>query len=84
MATIESLPGAFILITRMIVDDRMTHKQASDEIKRCYPTVTRGISERSVRRFCDDNGIHVTSRLSDMELDNRIRVCVARVSVFCR
>ena len=69
-------------IENLIVRQRWTHKQVSEELKRTYPYV-RGLSEMSVKRFCSKYNIHRTSRLSDGELDlvvqdavNKVRRCL--------
>lgn len=76
----SDIPGAWSLIRRLVVDERKTHKYVSRELKRIYPSVSRGLSERSVRRFCSEKGIHSTSRLDDGTLDAAVRRCVSRVS----
>ena len=51
MATLKNLPGAEDLIRRLVVNDQKTYKQVSEELHRVYPDI-RGLSTRSVRRFC--------------------------------
>ena len=80
MAGLVTIPGAYALIRELVVEDRRSQKEISDGLRRRYPTV-RGLSSRSVRRFCETHDIHCTSRLSDLELDTYIRNGVARVSV---
>lgn len=80
MATIATIPGAHALVRKLVVDDRKSHRDISDELRRRYPS-TRGLSARSVRRFCETHDIHSTSRVSDLELDAYVRNGVARVSV---
>ena len=78
MATLVTIPGAHALVRKLVVEDR-SNRDVSDELRRWYPTM-RGLSARSVRRFCEIYGIHSTSRVSDLELDTYVRNCVARVS----
>ena len=80
MATLATIPGAHALVRKLVVEDRRSHRDISDELRRRYPTM-RGLSARSVRRFCEIYGIHSTSRVSDLELDTYVRNCVARVSI---
>ena len=79
MATLAMIPGALSLVRKLVVEDRKSHRDISDELRRLYPTM-RGLCARSVRRFCETNDIHSTSRVSDLELDTYVRRCVARVS----
>ena len=60
----------------MAVEDHRTHKDVSIELQRHYLSIKQGLSEQSVRRFCDSNDIHPTSRFSDVVLDITIRRCV--------
>lgn len=77
MATLASISGIQSLVTRLIVEDKKSHRQVSDEL---YPT-SRGLSPRSIRRFCEAFGIHATSRIRDSDLDASIRRCITRVSI---
>ena len=83
MAVIETLlgSGAQALIRRLIVEERKTHSEVSLELQRQYPAILRGLSKRSVRRFCDAHNIHSTSRINDADLDHSVTLCVARVSI---
>ena len=55
-----------------------THKRLSDELKALYPG-QRGFSERSVRPFCQDNGIHYRGGLSSNEVDIVVSQAVQEV-----
>ena len=81
MTTLATIPGVYDLVRKLVVEDRRSHQDVSNELKRRHPT-TRGLSKRSVRRFCETFNIHATSRLSDSELDATVRNCVTRVSIF--
>ena len=52
MATLEKLPAIHALISKRVKEERKSHKQISVELKGLYPGV-RGLSIRSVRRFCE-------------------------------
>lgn len=54
-------------VRALIVEGRWTHKQVSNLLKK-YPD-RRGLSEVSVRRYCEVRHIHKTSRLTDDQLD---------------
>ena len=82
MATLAMIPGIHSLVKELIVQDRKTHQHVSDVLKRRYP-MRRGLSPRSVRRFCETFNIHATSRISDCDLDASVRHCITRVSMKC-
>ncbi len=77
MAAMDSIPRVYELIRKMVVEERRTHKDISFELQRRCPSIKRGLSERSVRRYMD---IHPTSRIRDAFLDATIRYCVTRVN----
>ena len=78
MATLEVLPGIHTIIMRRVQQERKSHKQISEELKGLYPGV-RGLSMRSVRRFCEKHDIHTTSLLSNEDLDRAVSSSVAKV-----
>ena len=53
---------------RSCCDSAKTHSEVSLLLKEAYPD-RRGLSLRSVRRFCLKNGIHAQNRLSNDELE---------------
>ncbi len=67
-------------IREMVVVKKMTHENISDSIQQQYPGV-RGLSSRSVRRFCHEHGIHSTSRLPQSDLIRVISSAVAQVTI---
>lgn len=78
MLTMETLPGTGALVTNWVEEEHTSHKQISDELKLLYPG-TRGLSVRSIRRFCDRHDIRATSMLSDENLDTVVSSSVAKV-----
>ena len=52
-------------------------KSHEEILKATYPSIVRGLSVRSVRRFCSKNGIHCCE---DSRLDEIIKECVSEVS----
>ena len=80
MATLATIPGIHSLVMKLIVQDRKSYQHVSDVLKRRYPML-RGLSSRSVRRFCEAYSIHATSRISDYDLDASVRHCITRVSI---
>lgn len=67
---------------RMLISDRVqngfTHQQISVELQQLYPGCP-GLSTRSVRRFCENNNIHRSSRLSASEVDAVVEQAVHQV-----
>ena len=82
MAGLQSLPAAAELIHRLVAIEQKTYQEASTELQRVYPQVTSGLSPRSVRRFCNSEGIQRTSRLTDDQLQRTVLHCVQTVSIF--
>ena len=78
MATMEMLPGSHALISKRVKEERKSHKQISVELKGLYPGV-RGLSIRSVRRFCEKHDIHATSLLTNENLDRVVSSSIAKV-----
>lgn len=75
----NSIPGIQQLVRQKVVVERKSFEVVSQELKQAYPNITRGLSSRSVRRFCNLNGIHTTSRLSDENLDRVVASSVSMV-----
>ena len=67
MAVLEELDVLRLIQQR--VNNRSTHKAIAEELQRLFPGVYRGISARSVRRFCANYNLHGTSRLPNPALD---------------
>lgn len=56
-----------------------THKVIIQELRMLFPGV-RGISVRSLKRFCAAHNLHATSRLSDQILDVIVTFGIGTVS----
>ena len=67
-------------IKDLVVTQRKTHSEVSSLLKEAYPR-RRGLSLRSVRRFCLKNGIHAHNRLSNDELEQCTKEVVNRVGI---
>ena len=78
MSTLERLPGVGSLIVRRVNVERRGYKEISEELKAMYPGI-RGLSVRSVRRYCCMYNIHATSMLSSSNLDRVVSSSVAKV-----
>ena len=78
MAVLKSLPGIEDQLRRLLFSERMTHEQIGADLRRRYPGL-RGLSARSVRRFCSSEGLGKTSRLTSHELDKVVTGYVRKV-----
>ena len=85
MAVLESVSGIADIISKMITEERKSYESVSRELKtyHLHPTL-RGLSARSVRRYCESHGIHRSSRLNDQQLDVAVRSSVARVTLLLK
>ncbi len=54
---------------RLLVEAGISHMEISRYIMNMNPGVRRGLSERSVRRFCSELDIHFRSRLNTYQLE---------------
>ena len=78
MATLSCIEGLKDDMYRKVVSERKAYDQISRELQHCYPSV-RGISARSVRRYCSINGIKRTSRMADHEIERVVATNIAEV-----
>ena len=78
MALLDTIPGVDFI--RDKIEQGATHKALGDELKALYPLISRGLSYRSVRRFCEAHDIHSSSRLSDVQLDTVVKTSIHKVS----
>ena len=65
-------------ISHKVEQDHLTHREISQRLQARFPGV-RGFSIRSVSRFCQEKGIHKTSRLSQAEVEHVVAEGVAKV-----
>ena len=66
MSAYEAL-GLFPLVKERI-ESGCTHRALVQELRSAFPGV-RGLSVRSLKRFCAKHNLHATSRCSDQVLD---------------
>ena len=57
------------------------YKTIADELKALFPPGYRGISVRSIQRFCIANNLHASSRLRDEALDVLVAFAIGMVSI---
>ena len=83
MAALAQVPGVEDLVREKILKERKSYMMVSHELQQLYPGL-RGLSPRSVRRYCQEKAIYPTSRLSDAQLDAVITISVAQVCLISR
>ena len=65
-------------LVRSRVEAGVTHAAIAVELQQLHPGA-RGLSTRSVRRYCSDNGIHYSSRLNQEQVDQLVERAVFQV-----
>ena len=63
---------------RLWVKENCTHRMISDTLKQNFPEATRGFSERNIRLFCSQHGIH---KRSDLEVDSIVEDSIREVCI---
>ena len=58
-----------------------TYNDIARELRALFPATDRGLSARSIKRFCRANDLHATSRVDDQTLDVLIAFGIGMVSV---
>lgn len=66
-------------VEHLVFTEQKSHRQISEILKSSYPN-QKGLSEHSVRRFCNERGISKRAILSDESLDDMVRESVRSVS----
>lgn len=80
MAAVASALEEFDELIKEKVEQRWTHKEISSYLISEYGDIrVRGLSTRSVQRYCVKKGIHKTSRLNDEDLDVAVMNATAKV-----
>ncbi|XP_062506210.1 uncharacterized protein LOC134196937 [Corticium candelabrum] len=67
---------------RKRVEEGNSHAVISEELQTMFPGL-RGLSERSVRRFCTDRGLGRRCSLTKEELERRVSDAVSEVGPSC-
>ena len=71
-------PGVGAIIREMVIEEKRTHSEVSTLLKQYFPG-SKGLSTRSVRRYCAENDIHKTSRLRAKMLDRVVWSSIQKV-----
>lgn len=70
-------------IRQRIEVDHVTYEQLAEELRRHLPSGLRGFSVCSLKRFCLENRIHKTFRLTRAEVKTAVANAVEKVFVWC-
>ena len=76
---LSTLSEADSIIKKMVIEEKCTLSKVSRELRRFFPYILRGLSVRSIRRYCADNGIHKTQRVKDEILDRVVLTNIDKV-----
>ena len=79
MAVLKEVPAAGVLIRRLVEEENQGHVDVSERLKEAFPHLSRGLSPRTVRRYCAENGIHKTSRLEGCAVNRLVRTGIQKV-----
>ena len=63
-------------LVRNWIEERLSYERTCERLKDVYPNISRGLSARSVRRYCKKLGI---TRQNDEEIDHVIGGAVKEV-----
>ena len=74
----SAFEGLEDFVREKVEKERWTHKKI--DFLRKSSAKTRGLSERSVRRYCASKDIHKTPRIDDQMLDDRVASATAMLS----
>ena len=78
MALLDDLED---FIRNKIEKERWTHSRLSDWLQQAYPG-EKGLSVRSVRRFCSEKDTHKTSRISGDSLNCVVTEAISKVKEY--
>ena len=66
-------------LIRLRVSERRSYDVISSELQQLYPAVRRGLSSRTIRRFCSDRNIHYSSGICSEDLNTVVESNVSQV-----
>ena len=65
-------------VRKRIAEDGISHNELSEELKR-LDAQSIGFSVRSIKRFCQENGIHKVTNISQSQVEEAVTAGVAMV-----
>ena len=78
MSALEEIAGIAAVVRQMVEVERKSHEKVSEELMVRF-SGKKGLSSRSVRRFCSEHDIHGISRLEQPELSQVVATAVDQV-----
>ncbi len=83
MCSLEDIPDVGSVISCWVQQEGKTFQEISNLLKQMYPR-KRGLSVRTVKRFCSLHGIHKRLGLSDDQVDRVVKNAINKVSFVIR
>ena len=71
ISVLDDVLGLKSFIQVKLVEERLTYKELSELLQKNFPGI-KGLSTRTLQRYCSNEGIQKTSKLSDDALDRVI------------
>ena len=78
MSALEEIPGIEAVVRQMVEIESKSHEKVSEGLKVQFPS-KRGLSSRSIWRFCSEHDIHASSRLEQPQLSQVVPSAVDQV-----
>ena len=66
-----------IEVTKRFVKENLSYLQISEELKKVFPEVRRGLSARNIRLFCAKHSIN--KKDAEVEVDSVVQQCINEV-----
>ena len=73
-------------VTADLVKAGLSYIAISERLRKLYPHITRGLSAKSVWRYCTANGLRIARQreaVTDEELDESIARVLSKVCIIC-
>ena len=79
MEAVEQVDADIVERLQSLIDRGMSYEEISHFLCTRHPSISRGLSARSIRRFCASRGI---SKRKETELDHIISQSISEVSLY--
>ena len=79
MEAVEQVDADIVERLQSLIDRGMSYEEISHFLCTRHPSISRGLSARSIRRFCATRGI---SKRKETELDHIISQSISEVSLY--
>jgi len=78
LSILDEVVGLKSFIQVKLVEERLTYQELSKVLQEMFPG-QKGLSTRTLQRYCSCEGIQKTSKLSDNDLDRAIKEAISEV-----